>query len=126
PRLFINFVKSGHLPAGVDGYWLDRLRQPEGWLKNKTLEPVNDIAQLVERFRPFIKGAVVWDPEVDATSNVASTIAGADNLIPIRYDPAPGSLYTRLISGAPQLPVVVNLVGKFTGTGIIPGTGRPS
>ncbi|MGI8907548.1 MAG: hypothetical protein ACR2IE_13780 [Candidatus Sumerlaeaceae bacterium] len=126
PQLFANFVQGGEVAQGVDNYWLNRLREPEGWLANKTLQPIANIVSLVNQFRPSINGAVVWDPAVNATSNVASTVAGALNLVPVRYDPLPGSLYYQLVTTGPQLPVVVDLLGKFTGVGIIPDTTRPS
>lgn len=126
PRLFVNYVQGGEVPAGVDQYWLNRLREPERWLANKALQPIADIVALVNQFRPYINGVVVWDPAVNATSNVASTVAGADNLLPVRYDPLPGSLYYQLVTTGPQLPVVVNLLGKFTGVGSIPDTTRTS
>ena len=46
-----------------------------------------------------------YDPAVPATSNVASTIAGVENLLPIRYDTDPDSLYTQLVSSG-KLPAV--------------------
>ncbi len=126
PQLFVNFVRAKRLPDGVDNYWLNRLQEPEGWLAKKSLVPEDEILALVNRFRSSIDGVVIWDPEVNATSNIASTVAGADNLLPVRYDPSPGSFYTRLVTSGPQLPVRLNLVGKFTGTGTIPDTARAS
>ena len=72
-----------------------------------------------------INGAVVYDPKVYATSNVASTVAGVENLLPIRFDPVPDSLYSQLVTGGPKLAVKVWLVNadgssRFTGRGTIP------
>lgn len=90
-----------------------------------------NIEQLVKAYRKFIKGAVVYDPKVASTSNVASSVAGIENLIAVRYDTRPGSLYTRLVLKGPRLSVSVGLVRKngesiFVGKGTIPGTSRAS
>lgn len=127
-RLWIDYVDTAETrrSVNVDAWWLSRLREPGAWLSRKELVTVPDLPSLLALFRDRVKGLVVWDPEVPATSNVASTIAGADDLLPVRYDPSPGSLYSELTSGDDPLPVIVNLTGFFTGSGTIPGTGRPS
>jgi len=83
---------------------------------------------LVSTFRSYFNGVVEYDPNVWATSNVASTVAGAEDLVAIRKDTTSGSLYDQLVvsPSGPQLPVVKSLVGLFTGSGTIPGTGRTS
>jgi hypothetical protein len=51
-----------------------------------------------------------------ATSNVASTAAGALSLLPVPYRPSdPDSLYNKLLPHQAVLPVKLSLVGKFTG-----------
>ena len=123
PRLYIKFW-------GADDTWWQRLRESGNWLANKTQVTLPtglaNIATLFNTFRSDYQGAVVWDPNVNATSNVACTVAGADDLIPIRYDPTPGSIYDILVQQGPQLPVLTDLTNKFTGTGNIWGTGLPS
>ncbi len=126
PRLYIHFVKSYYSPLNVDEYWLAQSRKPDGWLEHARLVPVRDIEKLIAIFKRDIKGVVLWDPAVPATSNVASTIAGADNLVPLPWDETKGSLYNRLVKGGPHLKVIVDLRGLFTGKGTIPGTQRPS
>lgn len=80
------------------------------------------------QFRSEIHGLVVYDEKVPATSNAASTVAGADDLLCVRYDSGPDSLYSWLAgSRGPQLPVKVWLIRQdgsslFTGQGVIPGT----
>jgi len=126
PRLYVHFVQGVISPGDVDQYWLDRLREPGRWLAQKTLQAAPSIESLVQTFAADIQGVVLWDRAVPATSNVASTVAGVGDLLPIPYDTTGGSLYQRLVATGPQLPVVVNLVGKFTGTGVIPDIGRAS
>ena len=123
PRLYIKFWSG-------DDTWWQRLRETGNWLANKNVVALptglENIATLFNTFRSDYQGAVVWDPAVYATSNVACTVAGADDLIPIRYDPTSGSVYDRLVQQGPQLPVMTDLTGKFTGTGTIWGTSIPS
>lgn len=127
PRLYIILV--GDATGRFDRFWLDAMRQPGGWLRDRVLVPAPDPVALARRFRGLLKGLVVYDEKVPATSNVASTVAGAEDLACVRFDPRDESLYRRLAldSGGPRLPVKVWLVNRdgtslFTGRGIIPGT----
>ena len=128
PRLYYKYVEQ----AGrcIDEYWWDLYRAPGGWLAGRDTVEL-DLMAAVELYAGELQGVVVYDPSVPATSNVASTVAGVENLVAVRFDPAPGSLYSRLVTGGPKLPVKVWLVRPdgtplFTGTGTIPGTDRPS
>lgn len=132
PRLYTFFV-GGEGQRTFDLYWLDRLREKGEWLADYTLAPLPDIDSLVRQFRGSIKGLVVYDEKVPSTSNVASTIAGVESLVCVRFDATPGSLYHRLAvdQSGPKLPVrrwLINNDGRsmFTGKGIIPGTATPS
>ncbi|HEV56554.1 MAG TPA: hypothetical protein ENN87_03540, partial [Phycisphaerales bacterium] len=132
PRLYLLAVMS-QVRQGqcIDAYWLDYLRRTGVVPADRPVKTIDDIETLVQTFRPFVRGAVVYDPNVAATSNVASTVAGADDLLPIRYDLRPGSLYQRLVQDGPRLPVRVWLVrpngrSLFTGKGTIPDTPLPS
>lgn len=113
-----------------DDVWLNILRQPHGWLSKKQIVHLPtgaaNLPQLFTQFRDEFEGVVLWDPNVLATSNVATTVAGAEDLIPVRYDLATGSVYQRLVSGGPKLPVKLDLRNRFTGTGTIWETAVPS
>jgi hypothetical protein len=129
PRLYVRFVSCGS--TDVDAYWLEKYRRPGRWLADRPIVAYADIPALVDAYRGMLKGAVVYDPAVAATSNVASSVAGAEDLVAVRYDPAPGSLYARLVVEGPRLPVRVWLVepdgrSKFTGAGTVPDIGKPS
>lgn len=123
PRLFVKYWNE-------DSKWWTRLRESDAWLSKKNVvtlpSGIDNLHVLFETFRDDFRGAVLWDTEVYATSNVAGTVAGADALIPIRYDSTVGSIYDRLVANGPRIPVVTDLVGKFTGSGIIPDAGMPS
>ena len=129
PLLYVRFVEAGGM--NIDDYWLEKMSEPGQWLAGRQRKRIGDVVELVQEYRQYIRGAVVYDPKVAATSNLASTLAGAENLIALRYDPAPESLYTRLVIQGPRLPVVRRLIDEdgsslFTGKGTVPGTDIPS
>jgi len=129
PRLYVRFVAARGVQC--DDYWLDRLSAPGQWLERVRREPIPDLTTLINTYRRFINGVVLYDPKVPATSNLASTLAGVEDLIAIRYDPRGGSLYSTLVAGGPRLPVVRRLLREdgtsmFTGQGTIPDTDMPS
>ncbi|MCK5852361.1 hypothetical protein KAH27_04950 [bacterium] len=131
PLIYIKYVINECTNKNVDEYWFAKLTDTNAWLDNINTESVTDIVELVTKFKNHLNGAVVYDPNVPATSNVASTIAGVEDLLPVRYDTSPNSLYTRLIIEGPQLSVIKSLINAdgsslFTGHDIIPDTNIPS
>lgn len=119
PQLFLRWMSA-------DDFWLSRLREKGRWMEKVTLEPCFNLKDLLLRFQDYFQGVVLWDPEVPATSNLASTIAGVENLLPIPKRGESGSLYEQLVKGELNLPVVRDLTGMFTGSGVIPDTMEPS
>ena len=119
PQLYIDYTDA-------DAFWMEKMSAKGAYLEHVGLTLLGSIEAAISAFAKQIKGAVVWDPEVPSTNNVASTICGVENLIPVRDDPTPGSLYDRLIVHGPRLRVVQDLVGKFGKPGKIPGTDRDS
>jgi len=129
PQLYLFYVEQQGV--NIDQYWWNKYRNDGRWLTQAKIEPVSDIVALVEKFGKDIKGAVVYDPQVSATSNLASSIAGAEDLIAIRYDLSPSSLYSKLILNGPKIQVkrwLINQDGSslFTGHGKVQGTEYPS
>lgn len=94
PRLYIKYVKNSGV--NIDEYWWNLYRKPGEWLADKKAGETTNFFNVVDYFKSFINGLVVWDPNVPSTSNVASTVAGADNLIAVRYDTSDDSMYTNL------------------------------
>jgi len=94
PRLYINYVTNGS--KEIDSYWWNKYRKSGEWLSDVSWGKETDVMKVIEYFRPLIKGLVVWDPNLVSTSNVASTVAGADDLIAVRWDPSKNSMYTKL------------------------------
>ncbi|MBL9127132.1 MAG: hypothetical protein JNL97_05780, partial [Verrucomicrobiales bacterium] len=114
----------------TDAFWLEWFRGEGGWLRGTTVTNVADVVELAGRFRSAANGLVVYDETVPATACLASTAAGVEGLLPVRWDAAPGSLYRRLTATG-MWPVRLRLVGedgtpKFTGRGTIPDTGEPT
>ena len=129
PHIYINYVKNELMEA--DRFWWDYYRQEGRWLAERDTMVYNDVVTLVEAYRHKIKGAVVYDSNAASTSSVASAVAGVEDLIAVRYDTTPGSLYHSLIMNGPKLEVKVWLVNSdgssiFTGKGLIPQTNRQS
>ncbi|GAA4311634.1 GxGYxYP family putative glycoside hydrolase [Compostibacter hankyongensis] len=129
PRLYIFLVKNGRVD--IDRYWWNKYRGKGKWLSGRDTVLYPDVGSMINAYRHEIKGAVVYDPKVPATSNVASSVAGIEDVIALRYDTTPGSLYSRLVMNGPRLPVKIWLLHSdgsplFTGKGNVPGTDRPS
>ncbi|MDD3469298.1 MAG: GxGYxYP family putative glycoside hydrolase [Thermoguttaceae bacterium] len=134
PRLYLDFVQSNGI--SVDRFWLQTFSDPQaapdtaaGWLATRSRIEIHQLSELLANFRPDFDGVVIYDERVPATSNLAATIAGVENLLPLRYDSSPHSLYTKLVLSpdGPRLPVKRRLLASddspmFTGTGKIPGT----
>lgn len=131
PRLYIYFVMEGE--NDIDGYWWDKYTRKGEWLHGRETQKYRTMEELFTAYAPYINGVVVYDEKVPSTSNVASAVAGIENLVAIRYDQTPGSLYDRLILKGPKLPVkkwLLNPDGSSLFTGKkgtkIPGTDRLS
>lgn len=129
PQLYVFFVDRDQLD--IDKYWLNKYRRKGQWLYRKETVTYNTIEDLVSAYAGYIKGVVLYDERVPSTSNVASAVAGAEDLLPIRYDLDSESLYSRLVLGGPRLKVKRRLINEdgsvmFTGSGVIPGTNRNS
>ncbi len=111
PQLYVYAVsEDAGQPGAIDRFWLTEIQAPGQWLTKRPLKPILHLEDLVNTFRHDVKGVVLYDYAVPATSNVASTVAGCDDLLPIPYDPAPGSVYSRLVIHGPHLPVKVSLI----------------
>lgn len=110
-----------------DDYWMRISRKSGGWLENVTVDTLSNVVDAITFFKDQINGVVVYDPNVPSTSNVASSIAGIDNLMAIRYDLSANSLYNQVVLNGPKLPVKCKLINDdgttmFKGVGLIPGT----
>jgi hypothetical protein len=90
-------------------YWLGILSKEGRWLEGRELKPLPDLGALVKLAGKRLKGAVIWDPTVPATANVATTIAGVEDAVVL--SPEYADRYLKQW----QLPVLADLRGRFTG-----------
>ena len=128
PQLYV--IYCSEFGVETDQFWLDWLRGEDGWLKKAELVTLTSPEEVVRTFRKYVKGLAVYDPEVPATSCAASTAAGCDDLLPVRFSRATNSTFA-LLTGKLGLPVRLWLVNpdgtsKFTGKGLIPDLNEPS
>ena len=129
PHLFIRYVENKGVC--IDDYWWNIYRKKGEWLAGRDTLVISNIVDAITYYKDKIKGVIVYDPNVASTSNVASSIAGIEDLMAIRYDLSPGSLYSQVVLSGPKLPVKVRLINEdgtamFTGKGVLPGTKIPS
>lgn len=103
PRLYVYFVMEGK--NDIDGYWWNKYAQKGEWLYGKETKEYATLEELFTAYKADIAGVVVYDGHIPSTSNVASSVAGIENLIAIRYDVTPGSVYYRLVLNGPKLAV---------------------
>ncbi len=128
PRLYLLYCAE--FGVDTDQFWLDWFRGEDGWLRKSQTVPLASLEDAVRAFRKQIRGVVVYDPAVPATSCLASTAAGCEGLLPVRFSREPNSVFA-LLTGKLGLPVVLWLVNpdgspKFTGRGTIPDSDEPS
>ena len=104
PRLYVLSAKDNR-----PEYWRDVLSRQGRWLHGKTFKPIADLDSLVELARPQLKGAVIWDPQVPASINVATTIAGIEDAVVL--SPVDAQKYLKRWN----LRLLADLRGRFTG-----------
>ncbi len=90
-------------------FWLDLLAKDNRWLHGREKKRLTDIDALVKLAGTRVKGAVIWDPAVPASVNVATTIAGVQDAVVLSPELAGRHLAKW------RLPVLKDLRGLFTG-----------
>ncbi|MGK6352194.1 GxGYxYP domain-containing protein [Parapedobacter sp. DT-150] len=90
-------------------YWLDTLSASGRWLESKERTAIATLEELVALAGKRIKGVIIWDPEVPASLNVATTLAGLEDGIVM--SPKQADLYLDRW----ELPVIKDFRGMFTG-----------
>lgn len=89
-------------------YWLNLLAKDGRWLQGRERKPQPDLSALVKLAGKRLKGAIIWDPAVSASANVATTLAGVHNAVVLSPE-----LADRYLAKW-RLPVLKDLRGKFT------------
>ncbi|MBQ1264664.1 MAG: hypothetical protein IIY04_04530, partial [Oscillospiraceae bacterium] len=139
PRLFFDFMEHDNygkkFGMDMDKWWLDQLRMEDadfGLLKNGKdladyqIVTVKRFWDLMDMFSSYYNGFVLWDEKVPATANVASTIAGVEDLLPVRFSASQkgDDVYLQLLKhGFKRSDFKRDLCGLFTGEGYIPTLG---
>lgn len=116
PRLMIRPDNNG-----VDDLWASVFRESGSWLAGYKFLELTTFSDLINTFANEIKGVIIWDTNVPATLNVATTMAGQTRAIPVKYDTTAGSPYDLLVVQKGK-PVIKDLRNMFTGSGTIPET----
>lgn len=94
---------------GRPAYWLDLLKSEGKWLNGRKITSLPDLDALFALADKKVKGAIIWDPAVPASMNVANTIAGVED--GIVFSPEFAEKYLKKWN----LRVIKDLRGMFTG-----------
>lgn len=110
-----------------DSFWLEYMSRPGKLLCGMEQREISTYAEFLSLFAETIRtcGLVLWDEKIPATMNVATTVCGVEDMIPVRYSEREDSVLSMLVSQT-GAKAALSLVGKFTGKGVIPDTDRPS
>ena len=112
-HLFIRYNSADAFMENHDDAWFVALQEDGKFGDRKTVK-IERWFTLFELFEDFYSGIVLWDSAVPATENVACTVAGVENLLPVRYDDSEGSVYNVLKAHLGSKFVVGrDLTGKF-------------
>jgi hypothetical protein len=124
PRLYLNHDAQRLDTPGVDAFWLEKYQeagQPYGWLAQTRIIELTSFAEVLNMFAGEARGIVLWDPAVPATLNVATTIAGVEDLVVVR---AGSAIMPEVIR---RLEIKKSLTGLFQpGAATLPGSTTPS
>ncbi len=94
---------------GRPGYWLNIMSKDGRWLEGRKRQTITDLDAVYNLAAKKLKGAVIWDPAVPATINVATTIAGVEDAV--IFSPSMADKYLKKWN----LKVIKDLRGMFTG-----------
>jgi hypothetical protein len=124
PRLYLNHDHRRLDTPGVDAFWLEKYQaagRPYGWLAETDIIELPTFSAVLDTFAADVWGIVLWDPEVAATLNVATTMAGIENLAVLR---AGSEISPEVLR---HLEIKKSLVGLFQpGVATLPGSATPS
>jgi len=118
-RLFIDYDTN-------DEFWFNYINHQSDLFRSKKLIQLASFKDLLKVFSKDVKGVVLWDETVPATSNVAATICGVEGWIPVRKSTDTDCLYNEIVLNGYKFPVKKDLTGMFSGVGRIPGSNTPT
>jgi hypothetical protein len=105
PRVYVTSQAKVH-PT----YWLRKFTTEGRWLHGTKIDSLKNLDELFELARKDIKGAIIWDTDVPASVNVATTMAGVERGVVFSPD------FSRRYLERWNLPVIKDLRGMFTGS----------
>lgn len=117
PTLFVYYFDC-------DNFWFRWLHyDSDKLLFGYANQEIDRLGLFIKQFGSFLTdhGMVLWDPDVPATLNAATTACGIDGYLPVR---AGSALQDKLAEAGVE--VKLDLTGKFTGEGVIWDTDIPS
>lgn len=85
-------------------------REQENWIAEQGLseEVTNDYFSLIEKYKSYIKGLIIYDENVPDTINLGTTMAGFHDALLV------SSRYAKVLSSAPyNFKIIEDLQGKF-------------
>ena len=91
--------------------WLELFSKPGYWLEGRQRVHLETFGELLRLGKNAVKGVVIFDPEVPATINVATTVAGVED--GIVFSPAQAEKYVETYG----LTVLHDFRGQFDGSG---------
>lgn len=99
------YVNSG----GGNDQWLKTMQEEGRWLENATFEKLSGFDALLDLFKSYVKAIVIWDTNIAATVNVATTVAGVEDGLVMS-----GDMYDKYKAQLPGVKVI-DLRDMFTG-----------
>ncbi len=116
PQLYIRFdtrtYQTGY--GETDMFWLEYLSGKKFLPGKENRVKVSSLGTLLRLFESYVGGIALWDNSVPATSNVATTDAGVNNTLPVRFSQDRDSVYYEIKD---LFEVKLDLTDKFTGNG---------
>lgn len=102
------YVNSG----GGNDAWLKTMQEDGRWLHDVKFEQLSGLEELLEiGGKDYVKAVCIWDEDVPATVNVATTVAGVEDGLAMTWSAY--QKYKRLLNDDIK---VINLLGMFDGS----------
>ncbi|MDX1521300.1 MAG: GxGYxYP family putative glycoside hydrolase [Anaerolineae bacterium] len=124
PQLYLSHDHQRLETPGVDLFWLEKYQEPDqpyGWLAETEIIELEGLGEVLDIFAGGVAGVVLWDTEVPATLNVATTIAGVEDVAVVR---AGSAIEAEVLA---RLPLKRSLVDLFqAGAATLPNSDTPS
>ena len=102
------YVNSG----GGNDAWLETMQEEGRWLHDVKFEQISGFEELMEiGGKDYVKAVCIWDEDVSATVNVATTVAGVEDGLAMTWTAY--QKYRHLLNEDVK---VINLIGMFDGS----------